>query len=121
MMLVDDHPIVRRGVRDILVEAFPTSSIEEVGSGGEAMSRIRSHRWDLIILDLELRDGQGMDLLEDLRLASAAPPVIVFSAQDTEENLGANVVSVLVKSRTPLNNLVEAVEEVLSPEKVYAS
>jgi DNA-binding NarL/FixJ family response regulator len=51
LMLVDDHPIVRRGVRDILADAFPSSTIEEVGSGGEALAKMRSQRWDLDILD----------------------------------------------------------------------
>lgn len=85
MMLVDDHPIVRRGVRDILVEAFPTSSIEEVGSGGEAMSRIRAHRWDLIILDLTLPDGSGLDVLEQVRGLQNQLPVLILSMHGADQ------------------------------------
>jgi len=85
MMLVDDHPIVRRGVRDILADAFPASSIEEVGSGGEAMSRLRSHRWDLIILDLTLPDGSGLDVLKRVRETEKRMPVLILSMHAAEQ------------------------------------
>jgi DNA-binding NarL/FixJ family response regulator len=85
MMLVDDHPIVRRGVRDILVDAFPASAIEEVASGGEAVSRIRSHRWDLIILDLTLPDCSGLDVLARVRELQSRLPVLVLSMHAAEQ------------------------------------
>lgn len=79
MMLVDDHPIVRRGVRDILADAFPASSIEEVGSGSEALTRVRADHWDLMILDLSLPDGSGLDVLERVRDERAHLPVLILS------------------------------------------
>ena len=85
LMLVDDHPIVRRGVREILAEAFPSSSIEEVGSGGEALSKMRSHRWDLVILDLTLPDGSGLDVLEQARDVQAHLPVLILSMHAAEQ------------------------------------
>lgn len=85
LMLVDDHPIVRRGVRDILEEAFPASSIEEVGSGGEAISKIRSHRWDLVILDLTLPDGSGLDVLEQVRDLQSQLPVLILSMHAADQ------------------------------------
>lgn len=60
IMLVDDHPIVRRGLRDILVNAFTDSVIHEVGSGREAVTLVRSHPWHVMILDL--RKAKGADL-----------------------------------------------------------
>lgn len=85
MMLVDDHPIVRRGVRDILAEAFPTSAIEEVGSGSEALARLRGHRWDLMILDLSLPDGSGLDVLERARETQSRLPVLILSIHTAEQ------------------------------------
>ena len=52
IMLVDDHPVVRRGVREILAEAFPDAEIREIGSGIEAMTLTNHAHWDVIILDL---------------------------------------------------------------------
>jgi two-component system invasion response regulator UvrY len=85
LMLVDDHPIVRRGVRDILADAFPSSTIEEVGSGGEALAKMRSQRWDLVILDLTLPDGSGLDVLARARDVQAHPPVLILSMHAAEQ------------------------------------
>jgi DNA-binding NarL/FixJ family response regulator len=85
LMLVDDHPIVRRGVRDILADAFPSSSIAEVGSGNEALSKIRSHRWDLVILDLTLPDGSGLDVLEQARDVQSQLPVLILSMHAADQ------------------------------------
>jgi two-component system invasion response regulator UvrY len=79
MMLVDDHPIVRRGVRDILVDAFPHAAIADVGSGAEAISMARADRWDIVILDLTLPDCSGLDVLKRVRERHARLPVLILS------------------------------------------
>jgi DNA-binding NarL/FixJ family response regulator len=116
MMLVDDHPIVRRGVRDILAEAFPKSSIEEVGSGGEAMSKIRSHRWDLVILDLTLPDGSGLDVLEQVRDIQSQLPVLILSMHAAEQfarrAIAAGAAGYLTKD-TADTELVTAVTKII--------
>ena len=84
IMLVDDHPIVRRGVRDILVDAFPGATVEEVGSGADAVSLGRSHNWDIAILDLTLPDGSGLDVLKQLRELQPRVPVLVLSMHAPE-------------------------------------
>jgi DNA-binding NarL/FixJ family response regulator len=85
MMLVDDHPVVRRGVRDILAEAFPTSAIAEVSSGEEAVSRVRTQRWDLVVLDLTLPDGSGLDVLKRVRQIEEQLPVLILSMHGAEQ------------------------------------
>jgi two-component system invasion response regulator UvrY len=85
IMLVDDHPIVRRGVRDILVDAFPGSMVEEVGSGGEATSRVRGNEWDIVILDLTLPDGSGLDVLKRIRETQPRLPVLILSMHAPEQ------------------------------------
>jgi two-component system, NarL family, invasion response regulator UvrY len=85
LMLVDDHPIVRRGVRDILADAFPSSTIDEVGSGGEALARLPNHRWDLMILDLTLPDGSGLDVLKRVRDVYDRLPVLILSMHAAEQ------------------------------------
>ena len=85
IMLVDDHPIVRRGVRDILVEAFPDALVQEVGSGTEATALGKSHRWDIVILDLTLPDGSGLDVLKRLRESQPGAPVMVLSMHAADQ------------------------------------
>ncbi len=79
MMLVDDHPVVRRGVRDILVDAFPNAAIEEAGSGAEAISLAGEDLWDIVILDLTLPDCSGLDVLKRVRERHARLPVLILS------------------------------------------
>lgn len=85
LMLVDDHPVVRRGVRDILAEAFPASAIEEVSSGDEAVSRVRAQRWDLLVLDLTLPDGSGLDVLKRVREIQEQLPVLILSMHAADQ------------------------------------
>ena len=85
IMLVDDHPIVRRGLREILADAFPGSVIQEVGSGGEATTLVRDHRWDVIVLDLSLPDGSGLDVLKRVRHLRPRQPVLILSMHTAEQ------------------------------------
>jgi DNA-binding NarL/FixJ family response regulator len=85
IMLVDDHPIVRRGVRDILVEAFPESHVEEVGLGGDAMSLVQSSLWDIVILDLTLPDESGLEVLKRIRERQPRLPVLILSMHAAEQ------------------------------------
>ncbi len=55
-LIVDDHPIVRRGIRDLLLDDGTYATIAEVGTGAEALSAVRREPWDLLILDLALPD-----------------------------------------------------------------
>jgi two-component system, NarL family, invasion response regulator UvrY len=86
LMLVDDHPIVRRGVRDILVGAFPSARIAEVSSGGSAITMLDTDaRWDLVILDLTLPDESGIDVLKRIRDRQARLPVLVLSMHAADQ------------------------------------
>lgn len=85
IMLVDDHPIVRRGVRDILAEAFPQAHIQEVGSGGEAIGLAQCQPWDIVILDLTLPDGSGLDVLKRIRESQSRLPVLVLSMHAADQ------------------------------------
>ena len=85
IMLVDDHPIVRRGVRDILVDAFPQAHIQEVGSGMEAIALVQGSAWDIVILDLTLPDGSGLDVLKRIRESQSRLPVLVLSMHAADQ------------------------------------
>lgn len=86
IMLVDDHPIVRRGVRDILGDAFPSAVIEEVSLGADAILLLLQHvRWDVVILDLTLPDGSGLDVLERIRELKAGLPVLILSMHSADQ------------------------------------
>jgi two-component system invasion response regulator UvrY len=84
-MLVDDHPIVRRGLRDLLADAFPGAIIFEVGSGREAIAALHSHPWNVMVLDLSLPDGSGLDVLKRVRDLRPRLPVLILSVHSADQ------------------------------------
>lgn len=84
-MLVDDHPVVRRGVREILAGAFPDADIREISSGLEATTLAGKGRWDIVILDLTLPDGSGLDVLKNIRESHSRLPVLILSMHAAEQ------------------------------------
>ena len=122
IMLVDDHPIVRRGVRDILAHAFPHAAIQEVGSGGETIALARSHSWDVVILDLTLPDGSGLDVLKRIRDAQPRLPVLILSMhmpdQFARRAVAAGASGYLTKD-TADEELVAAVTRLLRGGKYF--
>ncbi|NEX92244.1 response regulator [Caulobacter sp. 17J65-9] len=111
---VDDDPDIREIVATALRECCEVLSVAGLA---EARACLAERKPDLVILDLELQDGSGLDLLPELKTDEGAPiPVVVFSAQDTSGDLSASVAAVLVKSRTSLADLVSAVHDVVREE-----
>jgi PAS domain S-box-containing protein len=107
---IDDDRDIRELVAAALAGSGEVLSVEALS---QARAVLAERRPDLVVLDLELRDGSGLDLLEDLRRMPGPPiPVIVFSAQDTGD-LGAAVTAVLVKSKTSLAGLAGAVRRLV--------
>ena len=85
ILLVDDHPILRRGVRDILAPAFAQASIHEIGCGADALGLVCSEPWDIVILDLTLPDGSGLDVLKRIRDMQARLPVLILSMHPADQ------------------------------------
>jgi len=85
ILLVDDHPIVRRGVRDILAGAFGGALIHEVGTGREAIALVRSDRWHVMILDLSLPDEGGLEVLKQVRHVQPAAAVLILSMHTPDQ------------------------------------
>lgn len=85
IMLVDDHPIVRRGLRDILIDAFAGAAIHEVGSGREAMASLHLQPWSVIVLDLTLPDCSGLEVLKRVRELRPRLPVLILSMHSADQ------------------------------------
>jgi len=104
---VDDDP----DVLDIVVAILEgRAQVTSVSSLSEARKAVAAAQFDLVILDLSLADGLGVELLPSLRTPSGLPlPVVIFSAQDSDPTVAASVDAFLTKSRTPLSRLVETI------------
>jgi DNA-binding NarL/FixJ family response regulator len=117
ILLVDDHPVVRRGVAEILAEAYPAAVISELSSGAAALSSAQSSRWDLVILDLTLPDDSGLEVLKRLKKAHPKMPVLILSihpaAQFARRSLTAGASGYLTKDAAD-TELTTAVARVIS-------
>ena len=63
ILVIDDHEIVRRGVKQILEEVFPHVEIGEADTGQKGIAAVRQEPWDLAIVDISLPDQSGLELL----------------------------------------------------------
>jgi DNA-binding NarL/FixJ family response regulator len=84
ILLIDDHPIVRRGVRELLAEAFD-AEFAEAESGAAALRLAVAESWDLAILDLGMPGLHGLDVLRQLRDRRPTVPIVILSGHTDEE------------------------------------
>jgi two-component system invasion response regulator UvrY len=117
ILLVDDHPIVRHGIKQVLSGAFHPALVGEAATAEEGISEVRSTDWDIMVLDLSLPGGSGMDLLRDLRKERPELPVLILSMHPPDQfarrAMNAGALGYLTKDSAP-TELVKAVGEVIS-------
>jgi two-component system, NarL family, invasion response regulator UvrY len=85
VLLVDDHEIVRRGLRQMLAEAFPEAAFGEAADVPRARELVTREPWDLVLLDINLPGGSGLELLGQVRQLCPGAAVLVLSAYPEEE------------------------------------
>jgi DNA-binding NarL/FixJ family response regulator len=84
VLLVDDYPPVRQRAREILLEAEPETEIVEAGSAHDAMDLVAAQDWDAAVVDFNLPDESGLDVLGMLARQRPATRVVVVSALPTD-------------------------------------
>jgi DNA-binding NarL/FixJ family response regulator len=123
ILVVDDHPIVRLGIRQMLAAERDLDVCGEAASADAAKQFIESTPPDLAIVDLSLEQGTGLDLIRTLRESSPALPVLVLSMHDealfAERVLRAGARGYIMK-REAITGLVGAIRQVLSG-RIYVS
>jgi DNA-binding NarL/FixJ family response regulator len=82
VFIVDDHPIVRRGLQFMLNSEANMMVCGEAESGPEALSKIEAAQPDVAIVDLRLKSGSGLDLIRNLRIQFPKLKLLVFSMHD---------------------------------------
>jgi len=84
VLLVDDHAILREGLKQIVREHFPKVVFGEAGTAAAAVERLHQKKWDLLILDISLPGRSGLDVLAEVKNACPSLPVLVLSAHAEE-------------------------------------
>ena len=81
VLIADDHDIVREGLKQIVAETSDIVVGGEARSGAEALDSVRRGGWDVVILDLNLPDRPGLDVLSQIRAIAPNLPVLILSMQ----------------------------------------
>lgn len=123
VLIVDDHPALREGVRVLLDRRLPGAHVGEAGDYGEALRQLAKRDWDLVIVDLEMPGRDGLELLRRIVAQRPEQKVLVFSFHRDEQYalrvLRAGARGYLNK-RADNRELLAAVRTVLSGQ-VYLS
>jgi len=85
ILVVDDHEVVRRGLRQVLAAAFPDAELVDADTSEAAVAALSKGPWDLALLDMNLPGRSGLELLEEAKRLWPAMPVLVVSAYPEEE------------------------------------
>ena len=85
ILLVDDHEVVRRGLRQMLAEAYPQAQFGEAGRVATAHEALLRSTWELVLLDINLPEGSGFDLLTHARKLYPQTAVLVLSSYPEKE------------------------------------
>jgi two-component system invasion response regulator UvrY len=84
ILIVDDHLIARRGLEHVLAAAFPDARFGEASDAAGALTALSAEAWDVALVDIHLRDRDGLDLVAEVRRRWPALPVLVVSAYPEE-------------------------------------
>ena len=93
VFLLDDHEVVRRGLRDLLESEGDIEVVGESGLAAEAISRIPALRPDVAILDGRLPDGSGIDVCREIRSIDPSINALILTSYDDDEALFAAILA----------------------------
>jgi len=117
ILVVDDHEIVREGVRSLLAASRPDWNILEAGGGAQAVQTIQGNPPDLVVMDITMPDASGLQVTSRLRKTGFARPVLIFtmheSAALTGETKNAGAQGYVLKSQAT-EDLVRAIDILLA-------
>lgn len=79
VLIADDHAILRNGLKQLLTGEQSVRQIGEAGSGSETLTQLQNERWDLLILDINMPDRSGIDILRQVRATHPDTRVLILS------------------------------------------
>lgn len=121
ILVIDDHPSVRYGVKQA-IESAGMVCCGEAASRAEAFAQIAHKSPDGVILDLNLPDGSGLDIVQWIRKHSKNVAIVILTFSDEESQLIAAMragASAFVKKSAPINELIAAIRSALAQPKNF--
>ncbi|EKO3401191.1 response regulator [Vibrio fluvialis] len=123
VMLVDDHPLMRRGINQLLSLEDEFEVVAEASNGTEAIALAHEVELDMILLDLNMKGMSGLDTLKALRTDGSSATIVILtvsdSAADIEAIVRAGADGYLLKDTEP-DQLVELLKDAVHGNKAYS-
>lgn len=120
VLIADDHPVVRQGVKQILTEELQLKQFGEARNAREVLDNISKKKWDILILDINLPDMNGLEILRQLKKVHPDLPVLVLTVFDEDQIairvLKAGAAGFVTKETMP-DELIAAVKKIHSGGK----
>jgi two-component system invasion response regulator UvrY len=117
ILIADDHAILRRGLKEILLREFGSVEWGEAGDAQQVLSQVQKRDWNVLILDVTMPGRSGLDILKDLKGLRPKLPVLVLSvhpeAQLGKRALKAGASGYMNKESAP-EELIKAVRKLLA-------
>ena len=124
ILVADDHPVVRQGLKQIIAETSDMVVADEVSNGWELFSKVRASYYDVVLLDISMPGVNGVDILKQLKNERPGLPVLILSIHPEEQYavraLRAGASGYLTKESTP-DELVAAIRKVSKGRKYVSS
>ncbi len=117
IFLADDHECLRKGLVQILADAFPDARFGEASGAQETLDALERERWDVLVLDIFMPGRSGLEVLHEVRRSHPGLPVLVLSSAP-EEQLAIRVLK--GGARGYLNKQVAAEDLVGAVRKILA-
>lgn len=120
VVIADDHPVVLKGLKEILAEGFDGAAIDGIATGHELMSNVQKNQYDLVLLDISLPDINGLEVLKEIKKQKPKLPVLIISMYPEEQYalraLKAGAQGYLTK-RSASDELMLAVRKILAGKR----
>ncbi len=116
ILLADDHAVVRQGVKQILAGAFTQATFGEAQNAIELLKLVSSEHWDVVVLDLAMPGGNGLEALKQIKHEHEQLPILILSMfpedQYAVRTIRAGAAGYLNKESAP-EELVQAIRKIL--------
>jgi len=115
ILIVDDHPIVRQGLRQTLVDAADVGELGEAATAQQALELVRQQDWDAVVLDIGLPGRGGLEVLKDIKQERPRLPVLILSMHAEDQYavraIRAGAGGYLTKEAAP-DKLLDAIRKI---------
>ncbi len=113
ILLVDDHPVTRHGIKSLLGDRMKEAVIYEASDAGSALRQLQDGGWDLVIVDLAMPGMSGLELIKEIRQLQPGLPTLALSmhppSQFARRALSAGAIGYVTKD-AKLDEFVDAVD-----------